>query len=96
SGFRATSGQKQATSVLLQRSGHTTAPMSADAARHALRMFMTRNRLHVTQWAKDAGVPVAQIYGFLTGRTHSIAPETLSKLADVVGVQPQELLETRR
>jgi len=53
---------------------------------------MTTHHLRASQWAKDANVPVAHIYGFLTGKTHTIAPEILLKLADVIGVHPKELL----
>jgi cyclic pyranopterin phosphate synthase len=68
-----------------------TQAMGANA-RQALRTFMTSHHLRASQWAKDANVPAAQIYGFLTGKTHTIAPETLSKLAAVAGVRPQDLL----
>jgi cyclic pyranopterin phosphate synthase len=60
--------------------------------RQALRTFMAMHHLRASQWAKDANVPAAHIYSFLTGKTHAIAPEVLSKLANVVGVHPKDLL----
>jgi cyclic pyranopterin phosphate synthase len=51
------------------------------AQREAFRTFMTSRHLRATQWAKDAGVPVAQIYAFLTGKTRSIPAEIAERLA---------------
>jgi cyclic pyranopterin phosphate synthase len=69
-----------------------SAQAKAGASRQALRAFMTARHLRASQWAKDADVPVSHIYGFLTGKTHTIAPEVLSKLANVAGVHPKDLL----
>lgn len=51
------------------------------AQREAFRNFMTSRHLRATQWAKDAEVPVAQIYAFLTGKTRSIPAEIAQRLA---------------
>lgn len=51
------------------------------AQREAFRNFMTSRHLRATQWAKDADVPVAQIYAFLTGKTRSIPSEIAQRLA---------------
>ena len=51
------------------------------AQREAFRTFMTSRHLRATQWAKDAGVPVAQIYAFLTGKTRSIPADLAERLA---------------
>lgn len=51
------------------------------AQREAFRTFMTSRHLRATQWAKDAGVPVAQIYAFLTGKTRSIPGDVAERLA---------------
>jgi hypothetical protein len=51
------------------------------AQREAFRTFMTSRHLRATQWAKDAGVPVAQIYAFLTGKTRSIPTDIAERLA---------------
>ena len=41
--------------------------------REAFRAFMTSRQLRATEWAKEAGVPAAHIYAFLTGGTfHSV------------------------
>jgi plasmid maintenance system antidote protein VapI len=55
--------------------------MNAGAEREALRGFMLANRLRATEWAKSAKVPVNEIYAFLNGRAHSLAPETCERLA---------------
>ena len=52
-----------------------------NAEREAFRSFMADRRLRATQWAKQADVPVAQIYAYLTGRSRALPRETIEKLA---------------
>jgi len=63
--------------------GEVAAPRGADISkqREAFRAFMTARHLRPTEWARAAGVPPAEILGYLTAKTRSIAPETLEKLA---------------
>ena len=92
SGFRDASARGQGKVIEpSQHPPYVPAQALGGAARQALRTFMAKHHLQASQWAKDANVPVAQVYGFLTGKTHTIAPEALSKLASVVGVRPQDL-----
>jgi hypothetical protein len=63
----------------------------ADAAREAFRAFMTSQRLRATEWAKQAGVPAAQIYAYLTGKARALAPDTAKKLARAAGVREEDL-----
>ena len=49
-----------------QLNGRAAAQRETGAQREGLRAFMTSRHLRATQWAKDADVPVAQIYAFLT------------------------------
>ena len=67
------------TNVPVKRSAD--AQRDAGAQREAFRTFMTSRRLRATQWAKDADVPVAQIYAFLTGKTRSMPAEVAQRLA---------------
>ncbi len=53
----------------------------ANQQREAFRTFMTSNRLRATQWAKDAGVPAAEIYAYLTGKTRAMPAAVAEKLA---------------
>lgn len=66
-------------------------PRDADAAREAFRAFMTSQRLRATEWAKQAGVPAAQIYAYLTGKARAMAPDTAKKLARAAGVREEDL-----
>ena len=49
--------------------------------REALRKFMTTNRLRPLEWAKQASVPVNELYGFLSGRSSRISQESAERLA---------------
>lgn len=51
------------------------------AQREAFRAFMTSRHLRATEWAKQAGVPAAEIYAFLTGKTRAIPGDVAEKLA---------------
>ncbi len=84
--------------------GEVTAPLQKYAAsggggqliaaeRDAFRAFMTAHRLNPSAWANKAGVPANEILAFLTGRTRTIAPQTLEKLARAAGVTPQDLFQ---
>jgi molybdenum cofactor biosynthesis protein MoaC len=73
--------------------GEVTAPVIAtpDAKRAAFRTFMTANHLRATVWAKDAGVPSAQLYAFLTGRLSALPDSTIQKLAKAARVRPEDM-----
>jgi cyclic pyranopterin phosphate synthase len=74
--------------------GEVFAPPSAagpDARRDAFRAFMTRRRLRATSWARDAGVPVGEIMGFLTGQSRGFSQATLEKLAKAAKVAPEDM-----
>jgi cyclic pyranopterin phosphate synthase len=73
--------------------GEVFAPKVAapDARREAFRAFMTKNRLRATQWAKDAGVPVGQILGYLTGQSRGFSAATAAKLAKAAKVSPEDM-----
>jgi cyclic pyranopterin phosphate synthase len=63
----------------------------ADSQRDAFRAFMTSQRLRATDWAKQAGVPAAQIYAYLTGKARALAPETIQKLARAARVREEDM-----
>jgi cyclic pyranopterin phosphate synthase len=65
----------------------------ADAGREAFRAFMTAQRLRATEWAKQAGVPPAQIYAYLTGKARALSPDTVKKLARAAGVREEDLFK---
>ena len=62
-----------------------------DARRQAFRAFMISRHLRATEWAKQAGVPAAQIYAFLTGRIRVIPDEVAKKLARAAQVRPEDM-----
>ncbi|MBV9044864.1 MAG: cyclic pyranopterin monophosphate synthase MoaC [Alphaproteobacteria bacterium] len=55
-------------------------PRDANGQREAFRTFMTSRRLRATEWAKDAGVPAAEIYSYLTGKSR-MSGEVAERLA---------------
>jgi cyclic pyranopterin phosphate synthase len=59
--------------------------------REAFRTFMTSNRLRATQWAKDAGVPVSEIYSYLTGKTRAIPRDVAEKLARAAKTRAEDM-----
>jgi DNA-binding Xre family transcriptional regulator len=63
--------------------GEVAAPrgMEIGKQRDAFRAFMIARHLRPSEWARAAGVPPGEILGFLTGKTRSIAPSTLERLA---------------
>ena len=69
------------------------APRNRDAntQRDAFRAFMTAQRLRATEWAKQADVPVAQIYAYLTGKARALAPETAKRLARAARVREEDM-----
>ena len=76
--------------------GEVFAPRSAsgpDARREAFRAFMTRHRLRATAWARDAGVPVGEVMGYLIGKSRGFSQPTLEKLAKAAKVAPEEMFQ---
>lgn len=69
------------------------APRNRDASgqRDAFRAFMTAQRLRATEWAKQADVPVAQIYAYLTGKARALPAETVQKLARAARVREEDM-----
>ncbi|MDE2012068.1 MAG: helix-turn-helix transcriptional regulator, partial [Alphaproteobacteria bacterium] len=94
---RSAPGAKPAPATL---TGEVAAPArpqaDPDGAREAFRAFMTGNRLRATEWAREAGVPAAQIYAFLTGKSRSLHPDTAKKLARAAQVSAADLFRTRK
>ena len=65
------------------------------AAREAFRSFMTERGLRATQWAKVAGIPVAHIFAFLTGRARSLPVATAEALARAAQARVEDLFARR-
>jgi hypothetical protein len=76
--------------VLMDAVSAPRGPMAA-AERAALRAFMARRRLTATGWAAEAGVPANHLLAFLTGKSRTLPPEMIQKLADAAGVSPAAL-----
>jgi cyclic pyranopterin phosphate synthase len=62
-----------------------------NAQREAFREFMKSRRLQASDWAKQADVPVSQIYSFLTGKSRAMSPEAVTRLAGVARVRPEDM-----
>ncbi len=61
--------------------------------REAFRAFMVSHRLRATEWAKDAGIPAAQIYAFLTGRIRAIPSDMADRLARAARVRVEDMFK---
>jgi cyclic pyranopterin phosphate synthase len=59
--------------------------------REAFRVFMTSHHLRATQWAKDAGVPAAQIYSFLTGKIRALPNDVAERLARAARARVEDM-----
>jgi|GEM_PF-6996698 hypothetical protein len=74
--------------------GLISAPKPAEGKadkREAFRTFMTVRHLRISEWAKQAGVPAAIVYAFLTGRTNMLASDVADKLAAAANVRTEDL-----
>ncbi len=93
SGFRSAPGATKtpAPKTLMGEVTASRQPAAPDARREAFRAFMTANHLRATDWAKQAGVPVAQIYGYLTGKARGIDPDMAEKLAATARVRVEDM-----
>ena len=63
----------------------------ANGQREAFRTFMTARRLRATEWAKDAGVPAAQIFAFLTGKQRSLPGDVAERLARAAKARVEDM-----
>lgn len=61
--------------------------------REAFRAFMTSHHLRAPEWAKQAGVPAAIVYAFLTGRTNTLAAEVAEKLANAANATVEDMFK---
>ena len=59
--------------------------------REAFRAFMVARHLRATDWAKQAGVPAAQIYAYLTGRMPTLPPDAAERLARAAHVRLEDM-----
>lgn len=73
--------------------GEVTAPKGQQIAlgRDAFRAFMQSRRLVPSKWAADAGVPLGEIMGFLTGRSRGFSDDTIARLAKAANVTPGDM-----
>lgn len=74
--------------------GEVVAPAparDANGQRDAFRTFMTTRRLRATEWAKDAGVPAAQIFAFLTGKQRSLPTDVAERLARAAKARVEDM-----
>jgi len=74
--------------------GEVVAPAptrDANGQRAAFRAFMTARRLRATEWAKDAGVPAAQIFAFLTGKQRSLPGDVAERLARAARARVEDM-----
>jgi DNA-binding Xre family transcriptional regulator len=72
--------------------GEVAAPRGVEIGkqRDAFRAFMIARHLRPSEWARAAGIPPGEILGFLTGKTRTIAPASLEKLARAAHCTPED------
>ncbi len=74
--------------------GEVSAPRAdPNARRDAFRGFMTAHRLRATEWAKQAGIPAAELYAYLTGRSHALKPDAFERLARAAQVRVEDMFK---
>jgi cyclic pyranopterin phosphate synthase len=74
--------------------GEVSAPRPGpDSQREAFRTFMMSRRLRATDWARSAGVPAAQIYAFLTGRSRGLGSDVAERLARAARVRVEDMFK---
>jgi cyclic pyranopterin phosphate synthase len=74
---------RRATPQVLMHEAAAPRHASPSTDRDALKRFMTQNRLRPLEWARSAAIPVNELYGFLSGRSRGISPDSAERLAKV-------------
>jgi cyclic pyranopterin phosphate synthase len=97
--YRPAGVRSRARPTTLMGAVSTPPPTKADAnrdtgaQREAFRAFMTSRHLRATQWAKEAGVPAAHIYAFLTGKARSIPSDVAAQLARAARTRAEDMFK---
>ena len=52
---------------------------------------MVDKRLRPTEWSKSAGLPVNQLYGYLSGRSRTLPDASAERLAKAARVSVDEM-----
>lgn len=61
------------------------------ARREAFREFMASHRLRPARWAREAGIPEAQLLDYLTGQLKALPPDAARKLARAAKVRAEDM-----
>ena len=77
------SSSRKATPQVLMHEAASPKPASPSDDRDALKQFMTAHRLRPLEWARSAAIPVNELYGFLSGRSRGLSPDSAERLAKV-------------
>jgi cyclic pyranopterin phosphate synthase len=97
--FRSAGMRSRARPSTLMGAVSAPPPTKADAnrdtgaQREAFRSFMTSRHLRATQWAKEAGVPAAHIYAFLTGKSRTIPSDVAAQLARAARTRVEDMFK---
>jgi len=76
---KAQRGSRASPRVLIHE---TAAPRASPSSeREAFRSFMLERRLRATEWASSAGVPLNELYGYLSGHSRTLSAKAAGKLA---------------
>jgi cyclic pyranopterin phosphate synthase len=82
--------RKSAPQVLIHEAAAPKAG-NASAEREALRRFMVERRLRPTEWTKSAGLPVNELYGYLSGRSRALPQASAERLASAARTSVDEM-----
>jgi cyclic pyranopterin phosphate synthase len=69
-------------------------PRATHTRADAFRTFLRDNRMQVSAWAADAGLPVGLIYGFLHGRIGRLPKDAEDKLAKAANASVKDVFGT--
>lgn len=88
-------GANRTPATLLHEALPSPVSPGANADREAFRGFMAEHRLRATEWARRAGIPAAQIFSYLTGRSRVLSHESAEKLARAARVRVEDMFARR-
>ena len=83
-------GSRASPRVLIHETATPRANPSSE--REAFRSFMLARRLRATEWASSAGVPLNELYGYLSGHSRALSANTAEKLAKAARSSIDEML----
>jgi len=87
----AKSQRRRTTAQVLMHEVASPKAGNPSAEREALRRFMSERHLRPTEWTKSAGLPVNELYGYLSGRSRALPEASAERLAKAARTSVEEM-----